>query len=319
MINLFYCLGLFIIFEIIIIIFGAKDSFENGSVKKVFLNLRKRQGFSVRENELKRKFEKMAEEKSNFSKRYKIETQCLQAGFKLSFGEYKIIALACATIIPIIVILATNNQLLALISILVGYMIPGQVISYIKNRRVNLLEKQVGSFIKLTSERYLMQGSFSTAVENTLGDFVGQEPLYTEIKILVSDIKLGTPVNEAMQEMARRTGNKFLKRYADFYEVASSLGTDEAKQSILGQAYQQYEEHRRMSVKLKNDIAGPVNEAYIMVSSIPGVVLYQCATSKSYVDFMTHTTTGKVGSALIVLAVISCIWFINAKIASPLD
>ena len=71
MINLFYCLGLFIIFEIIIIIFGAKDSFENGSVKKVFLNLRKRQGFSVRENELKRKFEKMAEEKSNFSKRYK--------------------------------------------------------------------------------------------------------------------------------------------------------------------------------------------------------------------------------------------------------
>ena len=157
-----------------------------------------------------------------------------------------------------------------------------------------------------------MQGSFSDSIEKCLNDFVGQEPLYSELKLSVAELKLGTPVEEVIQELARRTGNKFLKRYADFYNITASLGTDEAKNNILGQAYIQYDEHRKMSSKLKKDLAGPIGEAYFMVASIPG-------TSKSYIDFMLNTTFGKIGSAVILTVVIGCIWFINAKIASPLD
>lgn len=319
MIKLFYFLGLFIIIELIIIILGAKDSIKDSSIKKNFLNLRKRQSISFRENALKKKFELMAEENVKFSKKYKVETECLQAGFKLSYGEFKIISLACAIVLPLIVILSLNNQIMALICVPIGYFIPNQVISFIKNRRRKVLDEQVGTFIKLSSERYSMQGNFSQAIENCLDDFAGQEPLYSELKMSVAELKLGTPVEEVMQGLARRTGNKFLKRYADFYNITVKLGTEEARNTILGQAYTQYDEHRKMSAKLKKDIAGPINEAYIMVLSIPGIVIYECCTSKSYIDFMTHTTFGKVGSALILTALIGCIWFINAKIASPLD
>lgn len=319
MAKIFYFLGLFVIVELIIIIFGAKDNLKDSSLKKNFLNLRKRQSISFRENSLKKKFEKMAEEKVKFSTKYKVETNCLQAGIKLSYGEYKLISIACAIMLPVALLLSINNQLMALICVPIGYCIPGQIITFIKNRRRKLLDEQVGTFIKLSTERYIMQGSFTQAVENCLNDFVGQEPLYSELKLSVAELKLGTPIDEVMQELARRTGNKFLKRYADFYNITANLGTDEAKNNILGQAYLQYDEHRKMSSKLKKDIAGPINEAYLMVGSIPGIVAYQCCTSKSYIDFMLNTTFGKVGSAIMLTAVIGCIWFINAKIASPLD
>lgn len=316
---MFYFLFLFIIIELIIIILGAKDSISNSSTKNNFLNFRKKQSLSLRENSLKKKFEKMAEEKVKFSKKYKIETTCLQAGFKLTYGEYKMICIACAVILPIALLLSINNQVMALICIPIGYCIPGQIISFIKNKRRKVLDEQVGTFIKLSSERYSMQGSFNQAIENCLNDFVGQEPLYSELKLSVAELKLGTPVDEVMQGLARRTGNKFLKRYSDFYNITATLGTDEAKSSILGQAYLQYDENRKMSAQLKKEIAGPINEAYIMIGSIPLVVLYQCFTSKDYVDFMINTTFGKVGSAIILTVVIGCVWFVNAKIASPLD
>lgn len=313
-----YILGIFIFVNIIFIIFNNAKNVET-SFSKSILSMRKLQSNSFRQNALKKKFEKLAEENTKISTKYKVETKILQAGFDLSYGEYKLISIASAIILPLVVVLTTNNQILSIMCIFLGYNIPSQVFTFIKNRRCQLIDGQVGTFIKLTSERYSMQGNFAKAVEDCLDDFKGQEPLYHEIKITIAELKSGVLVEDALYNLARRTNNKYLKRYADYYKVTSDLGTSEAKEVILSQAYQQYDEHRKMTSQLKKNISEPIGEAYFMLGSIPVMILYQIAVSNNYLDFMLNNSVGKIGSAFIVGGIALCIWFVNAKIASPLE
>lgn len=310
---------IFIIFAIImtiLIILSHRKSNDKSSV----LVMRKQQSISrLRENALKKKFEKIAENKAKVSDKYKIETNCLQAGFRISYGEYKIISIATSIIVPIIVLTITNNILLSLIFIIVGHMIPGEIITFRKNKRVGLMEKQAGSFMKLTIERYKSQKDFSKAVKDSLIDFKGQEPIYAEIKQTVLDMELGIPTTEAMDGLARRTGNKYLQRLSDYYKIASQIGTQDSRENLLNQAFNQYEENRKLKSILKKEISGPVREAYIMLGAIPMMIIYQIFTSDTYLDFMLHSTVGKIGSAVIVAIMMGAVWFINAKIGSPID
>lgn len=310
-------ISIFVLIMTVILILSMKNREDDSNS---VLSMRKKQTpTNFRESALKKKIEQMAENKAKFDKKYKIESTCLQAGYKISYGEYIIICMSSAILFPIVIGIITNNPILAIMFIFVGYMIPGQFITFIKNQRINLLDKQVGSFMKLVIERYKSQGDFAKALEGCLIDFKGQEPIYTELRQTVLDINLNVPTAEAMDKLSRRTGNKYLNRLADYYKITSVLGTKDAKENLLNQAFKQYEENRKIKSILKKEINGPVMEAYIMVSAIPMVVLYQIATSRTYIGFMTTTTVGKVGSAVIVGVIMGSVWFINAKIGAPIE
>lgn len=291
-----------------------------GFRKKEQLEMRKEQSQNLlRENIVKKKLEQFAEEKIRFSKRYKIETLCLQAGFQLSYAEYQMISIASALVVGIFVGTAMNNPILALIFLVVGYMIPKQVITLLKNRRVGLMEKQIGSFMQMVIKRYETTRDFGKALELTLDEFRGEEPFYSELRRTVMEINLGKSVAEAMDELARRTGNKYMQRLSDYYKIASSIGTDEIRKKLLTQAFLQFEENLKAKAKMKKELSSVVREAYIMLGSIPMFAMYQIMTNDKYVDFMTNTTMGKIGTVVIVCIFMGALWFVNAKISAPLD
>jgi tight adherence protein B len=212
-----------------------------------------------------------------------------------------------------------NNPILALIFLFVGYMIPKQVITLLKNRRVGLMEKQIGSFMQMVIKRYETTRDFGKALELSTVEFKGEEPLYTELRKTVLDISLGMPVTEAMDGLARRTGNKFMGRLSDYYKIASAIGTDDIRKKLLTQAFQQFEENRKAKQTMKKELSTVVREAYIMLASIPMFAVYQILTNDKYIDFMTNTLMGKIGSVVIVCIFMGAVWFVNNKISAPLD
>lgn len=56
----------------------------------------------------------------------------------------------------------------------------------------------------------------------------------------------------------------------------------------------------------------------IMVYAIPIIIIYQSVTNKSYLPFMLGTTIGQIGTTIIVLAVIICVWVLVTKLGSPI-
>ena len=284
------------------------------------LETRKQQSSNIlRENVLKKRLESITEEKVKFSKRYEIETLCLQAGFKLTYVEFFMLSVGSAIVSAIFVGMVMNNPILAVIFAIIGYILPKQVIMFLKNRRVTLMEKQIGPFMQMVIKRYETTKDFGKSLELTLVEFKGEEPMYSEIKQTVLEINVGVPVGEAMDNMGRRTGNKYMSRLADYYKIASSLGTEEIRKKLLNQAYSQFEENRRGKASMKKELSGPVREAYIMLGSIPMFAIYQIMTNDTYIDFMINTDTGKIGTAVIATVFVGCIWFVNAKIGAPLE
>lgn len=284
------------------------------------LSKRKSQTQSLfKENVLKKKLEQVTHDRIKYSKRYKIETMCLQAGFNLTYAEYLIVCLASGVIMALVVGTVMTNPYLGVLVFFVGLVTPGQVIAFIKNTRITRLENQIGAFMKMVIKRYETTRDFSKALELTMVEFKGEQPMYGEIKKTVLEVNLGKPVGEAMDNMARRTGNKYMGRLSDYYKIASNLGTEEIRKKLLNQAYKQFEENRQAKRVLKKELAGPVREAYIMLASIPMFAVYQMMTNDSYIDFMTKEFIGQVGITIISGVFIGCVWFVNAKIGAPLD
>lgn len=268
---------------------------------------------------IKKQLEHMIGEKADVSKKYKIETMCLQAGHELSYTEFKILCIAVAIALPLVMLLVMNNIYLAFVFAFIGYNVPGQVIKTMANKRVIKMENQVGSFLRIVLERYKSNKDLPRAIVQTLPDFKGHEPFYSELKQTVVDINLGIPTEETLDALSRRTGSKFLLRFSDYYKITESLATHSAKIELLNQAFLQYEEHRQMKTLLKKEIAGPVREAYIMVMATPIFMLYQSFSTEGYLDFMLHEKIGQVGLAGVVLVLLGCVWFINAKIGAPIE
>ena len=304
----------FYIFISILLVFNYKLNNKNT------LSMRKEQtSINLREHNLKKTLEKNFENRSNYTKKYKIEMLCKQAGLKISYGEYKILQVICAILLPIICLSILKNEYLAVTAIVIGLLVPNQIITIIRNRRTSILDKQVGSFLQMVTERYSNTKDFSKAINDCLEDFKGAEPFYSELRDTVLEMQLGVSVSNALKGLADRTGSKYLNRLGDYYSLALKLGTSEARNTLLKQSFYQYDEDRKIKNELKMAISGPANEAYIMIAFIPVTMIYNSFTNPDYIPFMTGTTMGKVGVAIIFGVITGCLWIVSSKLSAPID
>lgn len=287
---------------------------------KTALDMRKEQSkTSLREHALKKALEQNFEDNASFSKKHKIETMCIQAGLKIKYGEYKLICLASAIGLPLLCLTILNNEYLAVVAFFLGFTIPSQVLTMLKNRRMKIMDKQIGSFLQMVTERYSNTKDFAKAVRDCEEDFRGAEPFYTELRDTISEMELGVSTASAIKNLAKRTGSKYINRLGDYYSLAIKLGTSEARNTLLKQSFYQYDEDRKIKNNLKMAISGPANEAYLMIAFIPCTMIYNACTNEDYISFMTQTTLGKIGVAGIFAVVIGCLWVVNTKLSAPID
>lgn len=270
-------------------------------------------------NSVKKQLSDALNEKANVNKRYKTETLCLQAGHNMSYGEFVILKITSALVLPILIFILTKNIFLIVIFGFIGFNIPGQVMKSKSNKRRNTMEKQVGSFIRILLERYKVTKDMSQSMVQSLPDFKGHEPFYSTLKNAVADLKMGKPIEDTLDGLVRETGNKYLGKFADYFKMTGSLATHSAKLDLLTQAYEQYDDNEKMKSALKEKISGPVKEAYVMVMAVPIFFFYQCFFTEGYLDFMLNDPIGQFGLAGSLGVLLGCVWFINAKIGAPIE
>lgn len=320
--RLWLFIGLFLALNFTLIILRSREAVddEEKMKQKTIKQLRQMQALNLRENSLMRKYEERLEEKVKYDKKYAAETIIMQAGFPtFSFAELRVLEYCIMTLFIILAFFVLENPILAVIVGIVGKLLPMQILSFIANTRMADMDKQVGSFIKLITERYEAHGDLPKAIEQTAPDFKGMEPMYSEIQRTILDMRVGTPTETSMKNLGRRTGNKFLILLSKYYAISASLGTEDARNRIVSQAWVQFNEDYKMKQTLREEIAGPKNEAYIMLAFVPIIIVYQIFTNADYLPFMLNTDLGKAGSAGILAVLLGCLWFINKKIGAPLD
>lgn len=273
----------------------------------------------IKSNAILNKFENSIKEKTKPSTRRKIQMMIEQAGMNMTYEEFVTTSILSSIVIALIFGITLKNVLLGIVFAVIGYFVPNQVISFFKNKRLLLLEKQIGSFMNMSISRYENVRDFNKVLRLVEKEFKGEEPIHTEIVKTIREIDVSVPVSTALKNMADRTGNKYMKRFSSYYNIASEVGTETVRHDLLAQAFTQFEEDYKLKRELKQEIAGPVSEAYIMIGAVPAFAIYQVFTSDGYIAFMTGTTMGRIGTTVILSTLILVTWFVNVKLGAPLD
>ena len=263
--------------------------------------------------------EKAINERAGTSKRYQKEKLYMRAGLKITYAQGVMISLVLALVSFFLTQYLLDNMFLAFVMFIVAYLLPDQFVKLKKNRREKLINDQIGTFFNMVMKRFEVLGDFYTAFLATEEDFKGEEPMYSEIRRTKLNIQNGMPLSSAMKEMGSRLDNKYLCRFADYYEVAAEIGTEEARNQILYQAVEQYRKNEENMKNLRKQLSEVTMEAYVMLAFVPIVVVYSCFSQPSYVEFITTTLMGKIGITAIFVVVLLVFWFINNKIGAPLD
>ena len=272
-----------------------------------------------RENIVEKKIDKIIEERVKKDKIRKTEKLLIQAGLKISYTEFTVVKFLIAIVMGLIFGISMTNPLLGIVFFIIGLLAPIQIVKYLRNKRVELLSNQIGSFMHMVVKRYENTKDFKSALKLTTEELKGEEPIYTELNNTLIDINLGIPITEALGNLAKRTGNKYLTRFASYYGVASESGAAETRRDLMMQAYLQYEEDMDLKRLLQKEISNSKSQSYFMLFMVPLVAVYQSLTNPDYINFMTKTTMGRIGTTIIATVVMLIFWLINNKIAAPLD
>ena len=264
-------------------------------------------------------FEKAVNEKVGTSKRYQKEKLYLRAGIKLTYAQGVLIGLALGVVCFIATQVLLDNLLLATVMFAVAFLLPDQAIKFMKNKRDAVINQQIGSFFSMVMKRFEVLGDFYAAFLATEEDFQGQEPMCSEIQRARLNIQNGMPLAKALKDMGNRLENKYLSRFADYYEVSAEIGTEESRNNILYQAVEQYKKNEENMRNMRKQLNEVTMEAYVMLAFVPIVVVYSCMSQPSYIEFVTTTLMGKIGLTVIVAACLGIFWFINTKIGAPLE
>lgn len=315
--DIYLLLGVILFGAWVFFILGESNS-PNIKNKHILRRMQQTASFSSL-NMLKSRLGEITNEKVSFKKRNSKETIYLQAGFKFRYVDHLLVGILCGTISCITFSIVLNNILVIPIFFVIGYHLPFQIVRGIRNKRVSIVDKQVGVFLQIVLKRYEVTDDFGKAFRYVTDELKNESPINQDLAASVNELEVGTPMVEVLDHLATRTANKYIHRLAEYYRIVSDIGTIEARENLLAQAFIQYEENRVLKRTMKEKLSEPVRESYIILAMVPILAAYQMVTNPDYGPFMTGTLMGKIGTTAIISICFCTGWFINAKIGAPIE
>lgn len=148
---------------------------------------------------------KKAEKERRFKAGSKISSQLESAGILLRAEEF-ILVWAAATLIPSGLLLFFNGSAVTAVGLaLAGAIIPPLVVSSARKRRLSLFEKQLGDALGIISNCLRAGFTFQQAMESISNEM--PEPISKEFTKTLREMRLGIPMDAAMDSFVRRMCN----------------------------------------------------------------------------------------------------------------
>ena len=127
------------------------------------------------------------------------------AGLNMRVAEFVLISLGSAFIPPLLVLVLTRNFLLAAMVVLLGVVGPFLYLSVRASRRQAKFDEQLPSTLQLLSGALQAGHSLQQAVDTVVHE--AGDPIAGEFQRVLTEARLGRPLEEAFEAMAKRTGS----------------------------------------------------------------------------------------------------------------
>ncbi|HET6814492.1 MAG TPA: type II secretion system F family protein, partial [Actinomycetota bacterium] len=125
------------------------------------------------------------------------------AGLNMRVAEFVLISLGSAFIPPLLVLILTQNLLFAALTVLVGTAAPLLWLAVLASRRQAKFDEQLPSTLQLVSGALQAGHSLQQAVDTVVHE--AADPIAAEFQRVLTEARLGRPLEEAFEAMAKRT------------------------------------------------------------------------------------------------------------------
>jgi tight adherence protein B len=128
-----------------------------------------------------------------------------RAGLNMRVAEFVLISIGSAFIPPLLVLVLTRNLLLAAMVVLLGTVAPFLFLAVLASRRQARFDEQLPATLQLLAGALQAGHSLQQAVDTVVHE--AGDPIAGEFHRVLTEARLGRPLEDAFEAMAKRTGS----------------------------------------------------------------------------------------------------------------
>jgi tight adherence protein B len=128
-----------------------------------------------------------------------------RAGLNMRVAEFVLISFGSAFVPPLLVLVLTRNLLLAALVVLLGTVAPFLFLAVLASRRQARFDEQLPATLQLLAGALQAGHSLQQAVDTVVHE--AGDPIAGEFHRVLTEARLGRPLEEAFEAMAKRTGS----------------------------------------------------------------------------------------------------------------
>jgi tight adherence protein B len=218
----------------------------------------------------------------------KLQRLLERADVPLRTVEFAYLMLGCAFVVAFFAVLMGRSGLGILIALAVGAVLPYMWVSFKAKRRMNAFENQLPDLLVTLAASLKAGHSFKQGIQTLVDE--GQQPASKELGRVISDTRLGRPMDEALSDTAERIGSKNFSFVITAVTIQRQVGGSLA--GLFDMVADTVRQRQQFARKIKGLTAMGRASAYVLIG-LPFFVAFAITLlNPSYMDPLYHTPTG---------------------------
>jgi tight adherence protein B len=218
----------------------------------------------------------------------KLDHQLEQAGLPVRAGEFVVATVLAAIAGAFVGLVLFRNIVFVLLIAAVGGLVPYAFLKYALSRRARKLEEQLPDVLSILASSLRAGYSFLQALDTVAKEI--PEPGASEFNRAVAEIRLGRPVDEAMNAMAARVGSEDLHWAVMAVNIQREVGGNLAE--ILDTVSDTVRERQAIRREVRVLTTEGRLSMYVLIGLPILFGLYLFAVKREYLSLLVTTTPG---------------------------
>ncbi|MBU4450510.1 MAG: type II secretion system F family protein, partial [Actinobacteria bacterium] len=231
-----------------------------------------------------------------------------RAGMSLKGTEFIFIHITLVIISTLVTFLLTKNISLMLMIVMVVIFFPFLFINFKTGQRLKKFNEQLPDTLQLIEGAlkagYSLNQSLAMVIEET------KPPISEEFKITLSEIRIGLPEKEALENMATRINSELFSWVVKAINIQREVGGNLAE--IMDIIANTIRERDRVLRQIRALVSEGKLSAYVLIGLPICIAIILSIINKSYISVLVTTKMGMGMLALaIVLMIVGIMWILR--------
>jgi tight adherence protein B len=218
----------------------------------------------------------------------KTRSKLLKSYIKMKPEEFVAVSLIVALVIGMILYIPTRNLVLLLLGLLIGFKLPDIYVNSVKKKRGRKLNSQLPQALTIISNGLRAGFSFTQAMGVASREM--DTPISDEFARVLRDNSLGKPLEEALENLSKRTDDEDLDMFITALLIQRQVGGN------LAEVLDTISETIRERVRLRGEVRTLTSQGRIealVIGVLPfGISVIVALLNPSYLEPLVTTTIG---------------------------